>query len=100
MSEMEIFVGTYKEYIGPDIEIKDEDDFYDLQKEHGCYYVKVNDQLYQVDPIDDLDIDAYGFNVVIPKQKDPMVFCYWYNGGAGLNEVVETAIKNHLNNDT
>ena len=32
MSEMEIFVGTYKEYVGPDIEIKDEDDFYDLEE--------------------------------------------------------------------
>ena len=61
--------------------------------------MKVNDTLYKVEPIDGLELDAYGFNVMIPNQEHPMVFCYWYNGGAGIHEVIETAIKNHLNAD-
>tara|TARA_Y100001001_G_scaffold163782_1_gene193807 strand:+ start:6693 stop:6992 length:300 start_codon:yes stop_codon:yes gene_type:complete len=93
MSEMQMFYGTFKEY---ESEIpEDEDDLYDLEKSLGIYLVRVDDKVYEVKPLKELD--AYGFSVVLEPSELPQVLCYWHNGGAGLHEVVEEAIKEHIN---
>ena len=95
MSEMEIFHGYFgKSY--EKLEPKDTDDFYGLEEKHKCHYVKVNGELFYFYR-SSLDLDTYGFNVVLPETKDEQqILCYWYNGGAGIHEVVSEAIKNYL----
>ncbi len=95
MSEMEMFIGTAKRYVGPDIEPEDTDDFYELEKKLGhSAIVKVNDELWCIDHLK--DVDAYGFQTIIEPQQELMFIGYWYNGGAGLHEVAESAIKEYL----
>ena len=94
MSRMEVFAGTIEVCTDQNIVVRDDDDFYDMEEAHGCYYVKVDDVVWRVDPGPELD--EYGFNVVLESSK-PMVLCYWYNGGAGLHEVVEAAIRSWAN---
>lgn len=94
MSEMEMYIGTAKRYVGPDIEVKDEDDFYDLEEELGLTIVKVNDELWCIEQLQ--EVDAYGFQTILEPQEHPIFIGYWYNGGAGLHEVAESAIKNWL----
>jgi hypothetical protein len=94
MSEMQFFHGFFKKS-NRDVSVEDTDDFYDLEKECGCHFVKVKGTLYEF-WASDIDVDTYGFNVVVPKSKHKQLMCYWYNGGAGLHEVVEAAIKSWL----
>ena len=94
MSEMEFFHGYFEKSDLP-IEPEDTDDFYDLEEEHGCYFVKVEGDLYKFWG-SDLDVDPYGFSVVVPPSWKPQLMLYWYNGGAGLHEVAESAIEEWL----
>lgn len=96
MSEMEMFYGVF-EKSDVIIEPEDTDDFYDLEQEHGCYYVKVCGQLYYFIEVE--QIDYYGFSTVLkPQDKGiPFIAC-WYNGGAGVHEVVEGLIERYLKN--
>lgn len=94
MSEMEFFHG-YFEKSSLEIEPEDTDEFYDLEKEHKCHFVKVNGNLYQFYG-SGLVKDSYGFSVVVPPSDRPQLMLYWYNGGAGLHEVAEQAIKEFL----
>lgn len=94
MSEMEFFHGYFKKS-DRELEPEDTDDFYDLEEDYGCHFVKVDGQIYEFWG-SDLDVDAYGFNVVLPKSENNQLMCYWYNGGAGLHEVVEAAIKSWM----
>jgi len=94
MSEMEMFIGTVKRYTGPTITPTDTDDFYELEKVLGCNIVKVNGGLWCIEHL--VDVDAYGFQIVIEPQTDLMFLGYWYNGGAGLHEVAEQAIRDYL----
>lgn len=97
MSEMEVFVGRFKEAEDQTIFPKDTDDFYDLEIEHGQHYVKVAGTVYAFWMIPEMRlIDPYEFSKVIPPQDGPIVICYWYNGGAGMHEVVEEAIREYL----
>lgn len=93
MSEMEIFCGWFKES-DKSIVPEDTDDFYDLEEEHGCHFVMVDNILYEFHTL--IDLNSYGFSEVLPPCKHPIVLCYWYNGGAGLHEVVEDAIQNFV----
>ncbi len=94
MSEMEFFHGYFeKSYLK--IEPDDTDEFYDLEQEHKCQFVKVNGQLYKFWE-SDLAVGAYGFSVVAPPIDRHQLMCYWYNGGAEIHEVVEDALKKHL----
>jgi len=54
----------------------------------------VYDKLYKVAKLHDLN--SYGFEIVIPPCKHHRIMCYWYNGGAGLYEVIEEAIKRFI----
>lgn len=94
MSQMEIFYGVF-EKSDLLIEPKDTDDFYDLEKEHGCHFVKVNGQLYSFHGLEP-QLDAYGFSLVIEPSEETRFMALWYNGGAGIHEVVEGLIEKHL----
>lgn len=95
MSEMEMFIGTAKRYVGPNIEVEDTDDFYELEEELGhSAIVKVNDELWCIDQLK--EVDAYGFQTILEPQQELIFIGYWYNGGGGLHEVAESAIKEHL----
>ena len=73
---------------------EDTDDFYDLEKEHDCHFVKVAGQLYSFHITENLD--AYGFGQVIEMPERGTAFAaLWYNGGAGIHEVVESIIERH-----
>lgn len=91
MSDMEFFHGYFEASDLP-IEPEDTDDFYDLEQEHGCHFVRVQGQLYRFWS-SDLDVDPHGFNVVAPSTDRHQLLLYWYNGGAGLHEVAEAAIE-------
>ncbi len=97
MSEMEFFHGYFRES-DKQIEPEDTDDFYDLQEEYGVYFVKVNGKLYEFWS-SGVDTDLYGFNVVVPPNDLPQLMCYWYNGGAGIREVVESTIEEWVKNN-
>lgn len=94
MSEMEFFHG-YFEKASDGLEYEDADDFHDLEEAHGCHYVEVDGQLYRFWG-SDIDVDPYGFNVVVPPTDRQQLMLYWYNGGAGIHEVAESAIKEWL----
>ena len=71
MSSMEFFIGTFKR---SDINVdpEDTDDFYDLEQQHGGYYVKVDGVLYQFESI--LDVDRMGSNQLFPN---PLLTITW-----------------------
>lgn len=94
MSEMEMFIGCFEEAEDQSIFPEDTDDFLDFEEEEGCHFVKVNDKVFKFWKI--LEVDPYGFTETIPVQERPIVICYWYNGGAGLHEVVKSAIQSVL----
>lgn len=94
MSDMEFFVGTFQKAPDQSIVPKDEDDFYELEEADKCYYVRVGETLYKAWPI--ADVESHGFETVLPVTTTPIIICYWYNGGAGVHEVIEGAIEKHL----
>ena len=90
MSSMEVFYGKYgksNEKIIPE----DADDFYDLEEKNNCHYVMVDGQLYWFYKLE--EVDAYGFSLVIEPSEEKRFICMWYNGGAGIHEVAEEAIR-------
>ena len=91
MSEMEFFHGYFEPSDLP-IEPEDTDEFYDLEREHNAHFVKVQGTLYKFWR-SDINVDAYGFNAVVPASGRDQLMLYWYNGGAGLHEIAEVAIK-------
>ena len=93
MSDMQIFYGTFAKSDLPIIPV-DEDEFYDMEAEHGCQYIDVDGQLYMVTPIE--EIDACGFSPVIEPSAEPRIMALWYNGGAGEREVIEAIIRRHI----
>jgi len=93
MSGMELFYGVFKKS-DLDIDPKDDDDFYDLEEEHGCHYVKVKGQLYSFYALE--EVEPHGFSLVITPSDEVRFMCYWYNGGAGIHEVVEDLIEVHI----
>ncbi|ANJ20705.1 hypothetical protein HYO98_gp48 [Dinoroseobacter phage DS-1410Ws-06] len=97
MSNMEFFIGRFEEIDRDEINIEpeDTDDFYEEEERLGYHIVKVEGKLFKFWGI--AELDEFGFNTTIPQQDGPLVVCYWYNGGAGLHEVVEAAIKETLN---
>lgn len=94
MSEMDFFHG-YFEKSDLSVETEDTDEFYDLEETHGCHYVKVKGDLYKFWS-SGLEVDAYGFSEVVGPTDKPQLLLYWYNGGAGVHEVAESAIENWL----
>jgi hypothetical protein len=91
MSDMEIFYGTFSKS-DKKIEPEDTDDFYDMEKRDHCHYVKVDGQLYSFQAIE--NVEPHGFILHIPASEEDRIMCYWYNGGAGIHEVMEDAIRN------
>jgi hypothetical protein len=93
MSEMELFVGRFKVAEDQSIFPEDTDEFYEWEESQGVQYVRVNGIVYEFWSImcsGDLE------TMVLPPQDGPILFCYWYNGGGGIYEVVESALKKHL----
>lgn len=95
MSEMEMCVCRFEEADDQTIFPTNDDDFYDMEEEHGCYYVRVNGKVFKFWSI--LEVDYYGFQTTLPAQDGPVILAAWYNGGAGIHEVVEQTIKDLLN---
>ena len=94
MSDMEFFVGTFEKAADQTIVPKDEDDFYALEEAEGCYYVRVGETLYKAWPV--ANVEPHGFETALPVTETPILICYWYNGEAGVHEVIEGAIKKYL----
>lgn len=94
MSEMQFFHG-YFEKSNEDVNVEDTDDFYDLEEKNNCYYVKVDGNLYKFWS-SDIDVNEYGFSVAVKPSEMPQLMLYWYNGGAGLHEVAEDAIREYV----
>lgn len=94
MSSMEFFIGTFEKAPDQSIVPKDEDDFYDLEEADKCYYIRVGETLYKAWPI--VTVEEYDFTEALPVISTPILICYWYNGGAGVHEVVEVAIEKYL----
>jgi hypothetical protein len=92
MSNMEMFIGNFE--IVRDTLPDDDDELYDMGVENKCHYVRVDGIMYKAWKI--LDVDEYGFTAILPPQDRPVLLCYWYNGGAGVNEVIESAIRSYL----
>ena len=94
MSEMELFHGYFEE---SDISVEpaDDDEFYDFEEEAKCYFIKVDGKTFRFWR-SEYDIDPYGFSFVVPVSDKPQLLLYWYNGGAGLHEVAEFAIRQWL----
>src|SRR6056297_1727624 len=97
MSEMEMFIGRFEEAEDQTIFPEDTDDFYEFEEKHNCHYVSVNGKIFKLWAI--TEVDAYGFQTIIPQQDGPLLICYWYNGGAGLHEVAEQAIEDAIKNN-
>lgn len=95
MSCMEVFVGTFRK---ADIDLTNvdvySDELFDLEDELGAHLVNVDGEVYTVESI--ADLDECGFEHVIEPQDEPLLLLYWYNGGAGLHEVAEEAIRKYL----
>lgn len=97
MSEMELYVGTFKKS-DKVLTHRDEDDFYEYEEECGCYFVNVDGVLYESSPVPGAeDLSPFGFETVLnPEPGTPIILAYWYNGGAGVREVIEDAIRESL----
>lgn len=96
MSDMQVFYGVYRksnEKIVPE----DTDDFYDLEQKNGAHYVMVDNQLYEFHALE--EVEPHGFSLVIPPSEETRCLCYWYNGGAGVHEVMEDLIKKSLEDE-
>lgn len=98
MSEMEVAYGWFRPS-NEKIEPEDTDDFYDLEEKNKLHYVKVKDKLYEFACYPG-ELDAYGFSLLIPNKDDmgdtQRFICMWYNGGAGIHEVVQDLIEKSL----
>ena len=93
MSDMQVFYGVFKKS-DEHIEVADTDDFYELEQRNNCHYVKVRGQLYEFYGLE--DVDSHGFSVVIEPSEETRCILYWYNGGAGIHEVMEALIEKTL----
>lgn len=95
MSSMEVFYGVFEKSDLP-LEPEDTDDFSDLENQYGKHFVKVEGQLYSFWSLQ--KISTYGFELILnPVPEGQTAFiAYWYNGGAGIYEVVEDLIKRSL----
>jgi len=94
MSEMQFFHG-YFDVSDIDVTPEDDDDFYDLEEKLGCYFVKVDGVLYKFWP-SDVDVNAYGFCAATGPTDHKQLMLYWYNGGAGVHECAEDAIRDYV----
>lgn len=90
MSDMEVFYGELRKS-DLDIEPEDTDEFYELEEKYNKHFVKVGDQLWEFYPL--ADVDKYGFSIIVEPSDEKRIICYWYNGGAGLHEVVKALIE-------
>lgn len=99
MSRMEAFYGVFEKSDLP-IEPEDTDDFFDLEKQHKKRFVKVEGQLYAFWSLEYVDVGD-GFELILkPVPEGQTAFiAYWYNGGAGIHEVVEDIIQRSLTSE-
>lgn len=96
MSHMETFYGAFKRS-DLKVEPEDTDEYYDWEATQGKQYVKVKGIVFEFWKIKDLDYN--GFMLVIPPEDNlyyTTFIVHWYNGGAGLREVVEALIEGTL----
>ena len=92
MSEMQVAYGKYRKSNAALLNGEDE---YDAEERLNIQLIDIDGQLYEFELIEDLD--AYGFSVNIEPSEEPRFICLWYNGGAGIHEVVESCIRKHIN---
>lgn len=91
MSEMEAIYGKYRK---SSANLLDGEDPYSAGERLGLDLVLVDGDLYEIELIEELD--AYGFSLHMPPQDENTFVCLWYNGGAGMHEVVESLIRQAL----
>ena len=97
MSEMEFLIGSIHVYGKIDKMPGDVygDEWYRIERAAGLYLVAVDDIVYTVIPL--ADLNRYSFQEVIDTSKIPnIIVAYWYNGGGGVHEVAEEAIREWL----
>ncbi len=99
MSDMEMFYGKVIRSDRTDVpEITDDDEYYEWEElQGGRTYHIVNGDLFEV-TAKESGIDIHGGTLHIPPSdtKEHRFLCYWYNGGAGQREVIESAIVDLL----
>lgn len=92
MSEQDFFYGYIQKSDHPNIlDTEDTDEFYELEAMYGCHFVKYRGEVYEAHPLS--EVDPYGFSLVIPPSDQHRVVCSWYNGGAGIHEVLEAVLE-------
>lgn len=94
MSEMQAAYGKFRK---SDAILFDGEDEYDAEERLGIQLIDVDGQLYEFEL--NGEVDAYGFCLNIEPSDESRFMCLWYNGGAGLHEVVESCIRQSLNKD-
>lgn len=88
MSEMEAIYGTYRKF---DTSVLGDEELHDAGERLGKEFIDVDGVVYEIEILE--EIDAYGFRLGIEPSDTPRFVCLWYNGGAGMHEVVEEAIR-------
>lgn len=91
MSDMEALYGKFRK---SDVQLQDGEDAYDAGERLGLDLVDVDGQLYEIETIKELE--SYGFSLLIEPSDEHRFMCLWYNGGAGMHEVVEEIIRKSL----
>lgn len=94
MSEMEAIYGTYKK---SNVTLLDDEDLYDARERLNLELVEVDGQIYEIEVLKELD--ACGFSMSIEPSDQSCFIALWYNGGAGIHEVVESIIREANDND-
>lgn len=91
MSDYQVAIGTFSK---SEVVIGQDEDVYEAGERLNLNLVKVNGQIYEFDILE--EPDSYGFSTFIEPNEKPVFVSYWYNGGAGMEEVVEEAIEKYL----
>ena len=95
MSSMEFYYGAFQES-EVKAEPKDTDEYYDWEKSKGKEFVKVQGKVYEFWEIEKLYTDGFTFVIPAGLHEHTRFIAYWYNGGAGHREVIESIIERHI----
>ena len=88
MSDYQVAIGTFSK---SEVVIEQDEHVYDAGERLNLHLVEVNGQIYEFDILE--EPDSYGFSTFIEPNEKPVFVGYWYNGGAGMEEIVEEAIE-------
>ena len=88
MSNYQVVIGTFSK---SEVVIGQNEHVYEAGDRLKLNLVEVDGQIYEFDILE--EPNSYGFSTFIEPNEKPVFVGYWYNGGAGMEEVVEEAIE-------